>query len=235
MSNFAALRQLSSVVAFGQTKIFNSHSSVGIDSKPPTIGSAFRAAQSGASGLDIGSSYSFDTVASVVGRVFHKHSSTPVHESLTAVIEPSQEKNAHIEQLVGYFIKVAAAEGSKFGENTRTDDLLSEMEAELEKDFPEFLSALVSEAFDKPNVLVATLKAMGNIEFDARYYSTFAFAMAAYPNVNARVKEAVIHLIEKWSHPLGLKFLKNCDPPPLWLEQYRQKVIAELQAVYGTV
>lgn len=132
-------------------------------------------------------------------------------------------------RLLHYFVE----DEFEYGFENRADLLVNQQLKQNALATKEWLNKIYVTNFNNPNILVGVLRLIARIEVDDISPVGKTMAIAALTHKNIEVQECGIRAFEAWATSDSIEILKNLKVSPKWLQNYLDKVIANIQQKYA--
>jgi hypothetical protein len=161
-------------------------------------------------------------------------SETAKAESLESLIKEITEacKLAEGEpcgQFTNKFMQLINEAEFEFGFGTPADEYVREALDTYGTFAREWISHLYIENFHDPFMTCAILRVIAHLEYGQMCPQGMVMAAGVAAHKDASVRECGVRCFENWEHPDGLKILQHLSFSEDWLEDYRERVISDLQ------
>ncbi|WP_333660913.1 hypothetical protein [Chishuiella changwenlii] len=162
--------------------------------------------------------------------IIKKEDNSVVYSNNKLKIRDNNEFKKHIvEKFQPFFISTLKNQELEIDFKNSVELQLEDLFNENEYVSKDWLNDVFTENFNDTKFLVNILKIIGN--FNKELISSFGIvtAGAALSHKNVEVKEMAIRVFENWNTIKSYSFLKQCCLTPKWLDDYKNKVLSNIE------
>jgi|GEM_PF-2928588 len=128
------------------------------------------------------------------------------------------------------FIKILQEEHFEYGITSKSELFIKE---KLNVDLlftKNWLNSIFAENFHQSEVILGILRVISRINQADINPEGQIMAIACFSHKSIEVKEAAIRIFENWGNEISLKTLKNISISPVWLQEYVESIVSDLES-----
>ena len=140
----------------------------------------------------------------------------------------NEERLAQLGQFTARVVALTRECIFEFGFENELDCFLRESLAKNAMTTKQLLNQIFLQHFEEVPVVVGVLRAIAHLEYPEIYPTGPTMALAALSHRDVEVRECGIRAFENWESPEGLVYLRVIRCEERWLQDYLERVIADL-------